>query len=252
MFYFYVKLFITVTSNFASRPTRAKSAGSDSAPATPAKVPKSNTSKKTPAQVKAESNARKALEKNKSTPRSRSTPKTTPMQSPAIENKSLPGTEHKQKKSHGKTNSGSSKEELSGNKTEKSKVKESTPVKTEVKSNQEVKPELEVKVTEVEPTKSEDAINIQVQDHDDQAGKENLVASEEKPKSEIVEEKVDVKPSENDKKDDSDKTLAQRAAEKPVTGYATEEEYKAALAEKRRLAREAREREEELKRQKEV
>lgn len=42
------------------------------------------------------------------------------------------------------------------------------------------------------------------------------------------------------------------ASDKPVTGYATEEEYKAVLAEKRRLAREAREKEIEMERQKEV
>ena len=46
--------------------------------------------------------------------------------------------------------------------------------------------------------------------------------------------------------------LVQRAAEKPVTGYASEEEYKAALAEKRRQAREAKERELELERQRKV
>ncbi|KAK8720500.1 hypothetical protein OTU49_013280, partial [Cherax quadricarinatus] len=51
---------------------------------------------------------------------------------------------------------------------------------------------------------------------------------------------------------DQEKTLAQKAAEKPVTGYATEEEYKAALAEKRRLAREAKEREQELERQRQL
>ncbi|XP_018024370.1 MAP7 domain-containing protein 1 isoform X7 [Hyalella azteca] len=40
--------------------------------------------------------------------------------------------------------------------------------------------------------------------------------------------------------------------DRPVTGYASEEEYKAVLAEKRRLAREAREREIEMERQKQI
>lgn len=42
------------------------------------------------------------------------------------------------------------------------------------------------------------------------------------------------------------------SSDKPVAGYATEEEYKSVLAEKRRLAREAREREQELEKQREV
>lgn len=51
---------------------------------------------------------------------------------------------------------------------------------------------------------------------------------------------------------EGEKTTVQKASDKPVTGYATEEEYKAALAEKRRQAREAKERELELERQKQV
>merc|ERR1711874_666295 len=63
-----------------------------------------------------------------------------------------------------------------------------------------------------------------------------------------TESKVEEK--EEEKSDENEKSLPQKAAEKPVTGYASEEDYRAALAEKRRLVREEKERQAELERQK--
>merc|ERR1739842_202043 len=71
-------------------------------------------------------------------------------------------------------------------------------------------------------------------------------------RKEELENKVEEKDEEKseEKSGEPEKTLAQKAAEKPVTGYASEEDYRAALAEKRRLVREEKERQAELERQK--
>merc|ERR1739842_242402 len=71
-------------------------------------------------------------------------------------------------------------------------------------------------------------------------------------RKEELENKVEEKDEEKseEKSGEPEKTLAQKAAEKPVTGYASEEDYRAALAEKRILVREEKERQAELERQK--
>lgn len=264
------------SASSGTKPTRAKSAGSDhSAPATPARTPiKVPTPKKTPAQVKAESAAKKAAEKSKGTPKTKSTPKTTPLQSPAVESKPLPGAkekkvsppkEEKVKAENVKTDDVVSADETQmveppvskpNNLSSQDEVKEShgreeladpgesqTPA-TEVlveaspvpDSFSNDKPKPEVKEAEINmPKNTNDAIT---QDKDDKPAKDDTPATPSKLDEERSEE--------------PEKTLAQKAAEKPVTGYATEEEYKAALAEKRRLAREAKERELELERQRQV
>ncbi|XP_069183162.1 ensconsin isoform X31 [Procambarus clarkii] len=286
-----------------TKPLRAKSAGSDrSTPATPARTPvKTSTPKKTPSQVKAESAAKKAIEKSKTTPKSKPSPKT-PLQSPAVENKSLPGVKEDKKKAKEDKNLEIKSDELNDI-TEDSNINESvgeTPPREKmngadlqleaVVADVQVQPEkdagakiehpsedlqaqdkspvaapvsetkqlIEDSVKSVEPSIKEkevlevsaDTPSIPVEDKNVVDESPDKVLPEENLSSSVIEESLD-KPVE-DNSGDQDKTLAQKAAEKPVTGYATEEEYKAALAEKRRLAREAKERELELERQRQL
>ncbi|XP_042240091.1 LOW QUALITY PROTEIN: protein split ends-like [Homarus americanus] len=297
------KLSIGSTSS-TSKPTRAKSAGSDrSAPATPARTPvKAATPKKTPSQVKAESAAKKAVEKSKTTPKTKSTPKTTPSQSPAVESKPLPGTkEDKKKIKEDKTLE--TKLKVQKSKTESINDDSVTEMQSAAKTNgadsqleaivvdnlqpekdigAQIEPTSEDSQAQVEPVVEELALETKklveesvkpdgptVEETESQ-GKQpsqtsETLAQDEKLKDEskdklVSEEKLSVpdiqessnKLTEDDKIGEPEKTLAQKAAEKPVTGYATEEEYKAALAEKRRIAREAKERELELERQKKL
>lgn len=261
------------SASSGTKPTRAKSAGSDhSAPATPARTPiKVPTPKKTPAQVKAESAAKKAAEKSKGTPKTKSTPKTTPLQSPAVESKPLPGAkekkvsppkEEKVKAENIKTDNVASADEEEPPVSKPNGLASQDEVKISHEQEQEAgsgesltpgtealvealpvpdsssidKPTPEIKEAEINmPKNTNDAIT---QDKDDKPAKDDTPATPSKPDEE--------------RSDEPEKTLAQKAAEKPVTGYATEEEYKAALAEKRRLAREAKERELELERQRQV
>nr|XP_045597145.1 inner centromere protein B-like isoform X8 [Procambarus clarkii] len=286
-----------------TKPLRAKSAGSDrSTPATPARTPvKTSTPKKTPSQVKAESAAKKAIEKSKTTPKSKPSPKT-PLQSPAVENKSLPGVKEDKKKAKEDKNLEIKSDELNDI-TEDSNINESvgeTPPREKmngadlqleaVVADVQVQPEkdagakiehpsedlqaqdkspvaapvsetkqlIEDSVKSVEPSIKEkevlevsaDTPSIPVEYKNVVDESPDKVLPEENLSSSVIEESLD-KPVE-DNSGDQDKTLAQKAAEKPVTGYATEEEYKAALAEKRRLAREAKERELELERQRQL
>ena len=80
---------------------------------------------------------------------------------------------------------------------------------------------------------------------------EEVLESKEETESSIDSKKPSVE-TKRETEEEKVAGLVQRAAEKPVTGYASEEEYKAALAEKRRQAREAKERELELERQRKV
>ncbi|KAF2367412.1 Microtubule-associated protein 7 family [Trinorchestia longiramus] len=73
-----------------------------------------------------------------------------------------------------------------------------------------------------------------------------VVANAEEAPKEASSEQSDV--AVNDENQSENGTGSVPAGERPVAGYATEEEYKAVLAEKRRLAREARERELEMER----
>ncbi|XP_069984058.1 MAP7 domain-containing protein 1 isoform X36 [Penaeus vannamei] len=256
---------LSVGSTSSTKPARAKSAGSDrSAPATPARTPvKATTPKKTPSQVKAENAAKKAVEKSKSTPKTKTTPKTTPLHSPAVESKPLPGSKEKR--------ASPQKED----KPAEQNNKETKQQKTETDATAEVKPDtadasqeapVPAPVEESQPEKvaeptAEPAAEPIVNDTD-----AKLQPTEEptptKPQESIAKEpennetpkaKEKEGSQENlEKTEESEKTMIKKAADKPVTGYATEEDYKAALAEKRRQAREAKERELELERQKQL
>ncbi|XP_069984061.1 ensconsin isoform X39 [Penaeus vannamei] len=256
---------VSVGSTSSTKPARAKSAGSDrSAPATPARTPvKATTPKKTPSQVKAENAAKKAVEKSKSTPKTKTTPKTTPLHSPAVESKPLPGSKEKR--------ASPQKED----KPAEQNNKETKQQKTETDATAEVKPDtadasqeapVPAPVEESQPEKvaeptAEPAAEPIVNDTD-----AKLQPTEEptptKPQESIAKEpennetpkaKEKEGSQENlEKTEESEKTMIKKAADKPVTGYATEEDYKAALAEKRRQAREAKERELELERQKQL
>lgn len=256
---------VSVGSTSSTKPARAKSAGSDrSAPATPARTPvKATTPKKTPSQVKAENAAKKAVEKSKSTPKTKTTPKTTPLHSPAVESKPLPGSKEKR--------ASPQKED----KPAEQNNKETKQQKTETDAAAEVKPDtadasqeapVPAPVEESQPEKvaeptAEPAAEPIVNDTD-----AKLQPTEEptptKPQESIAKEpennetpkaKEKEGSQENlEKTEESEKTMIKKAADKPVTGYATEEDYKAALAEKRRQAREAKERELELERQKQL
>lgn len=133
-------------------------------------------------------------------------------------------------------------------------------VKSSVELPSQTKPLVEESVIAagptVEKTESQDkplthTSETLAEDHKLEDESVNILVSLEKV-SESITEETSSKPREDEKNGEQEKTLAQKAAEKPVTGYATEEEYKAALAEKRRLAREAKEREQELERQRKV
>ncbi|XP_050708414.1 uncharacterized protein LOC126992984 isoform X11 [Eriocheir sinensis] len=263
------------SASSVTKPTRAKSAGSDrSTPSTPARTPvKPATPKKTPAQVKAESAAKKAIEKSKSTPKAKVTPKTTPLQSPSVESK--PVVAAKSKKSTSRESSTvENKSETPQVVTEAATVEEKPSTEGEQKAEEKSEPKTEAEITPAsdsstpaETQKPEEAtvptteptlapsqeasekmevVNEIVADKDDPTPQ--VANVEEKSSNDAPESKVD----EGEKQDEAEKNLAQKAADKPVTGYATEEEYKAALAEKRRLAREAKEREQELERQRQL
>ncbi|KAK7071926.1 hypothetical protein SK128_024326 [Halocaridina rubra] len=237
----------------SSKPARAKSAGSDrSAPATPARTPaRATTPKKTPSQVKAESAAKKAAEKSKTaaTPKVKSQ-KSTPLQSPAVENKSLPGTKEKQA-----TPPKDVKEKEKEKPVNEKPVEDAAPVKEPEADKADTFAEVPEPVAEgitqpqSEPAKEEESKPVK----EVAPPEEDSVSQKEEPipltKPEVEEQNS---AGESAVMDDQEKTLAQKAAEKPVTGYATEEEYKAVLAEKRRLAREAKEREQELERQRQL
>ncbi|KAK3853424.1 hypothetical protein Pcinc_040036 [Petrolisthes cinctipes] len=273
------------SASSGSKPARAKSAGSDnSAPATPARTPiKVPTPKKTPAQVKAESAAKKAAEKSKGTPKTKSTPKTTPLQSPAVESKPLPGAKEKKvsppKEEKVKAENKKTDDVASADETQKEEPPVSKPnglvSQDEVKISTEQKQEAgnEDKVVEAGPGESQtpgtevliEAAPVSDTSSIDKPKPEVKEAETNKPKNtddavtqdkddKDVEDDTNAIPSKPDKEksEEPEKTMAQKAAEKPVTGYATEEDYKAALAEKRRLAREAKERELELERQRQL
>ncbi|XP_045114325.1 MAP7 domain-containing protein 1-like isoform X3 [Portunus trituberculatus] len=259
-----------------TKPTRAKSAGSErSTPSTPARTPvKVATPKKTPAQVKAESAAKKAVEKSKSTPKAKVTPKTTPLQSPSVESKPLVVAKPKKSSSPREGSTVEDKDQTEAIKvedkpaddvakveekpsTEATKVEEK-PLCEEQMIQEEIKPE-------AKPATEEPAAPVEVQAVPPTA-EPTAPPAQEKEKKEVPSESKDATSAPQDTKTEKDniiqdsaetkaeaeKSLAQKASEKPVTGYATEEEYKAALAEKRRQAREAKERELELERQRQL
>ncbi|XP_047481150.1 neurofilament heavy polypeptide-like isoform X6 [Penaeus chinensis] len=260
---------LSVGSTSSTKPARAKSAGSDrSAPATPARTPvKATTPKKTPSQVKAENAAKKAVEKSKSTPKTKTTPKTTPLHSPAVESKPLPGSKEKrvspQKEDKpAEQNNKETKQQLTENdatteaKPDTADASQEAPVQAPVEEKQ---PEKVVEPTAkptaeptAEPIVNDTDAKLQPTEELTPAKPQETVAKEPE-NNETPKEKEKEGSQENlEKTEESEKTMIKKATDKPVTGYATEEDYKAALAEKRRQAREAKERELEMERQKQL
>ncbi|XP_047481159.1 ensconsin-like isoform X14 [Penaeus chinensis] len=260
---------VSVGSTSSTKPARAKSAGSDrSAPATPARTPvKATTPKKTPSQVKAENAAKKAVEKSKSTPKTKTTPKTTPLHSPAVESKPLPGSKEKrvspQKEDKpAEQNNKETKQQLTENdatteaKPDTADASQEAPVQAPVEEKQ---PEKVVEPTAkptaeptAEPIVNDTDAKLQPTEELTPAKPQETVAKEPE-NNETPKEKEKEGSQENlEKTEESEKTMIKKATDKPVTGYATEEDYKAALAEKRRQAREAKERELEMERQKQL
>ncbi|CAL4062101.1 unnamed protein product, partial [Meganyctiphanes norvegica] len=252
------------------KPTRAKSAGSDrSGPTTPARTPNKTAttpSKRTTPQAKTEPSSRKSSDSasrkvslgNKATPKAKTTPHATPLQSPAVESKPLPGTKDK-KPSIGKE---PKSDPVKTDKISQEIAKEDTEasVKNEDRKEVEDTPGTDGNCTELiengfqtqSGVESEEKIQLNgiVLDSSEQP-KEELTKTEETIRNEEeLENKSEEEEKGDEKMDDIEKTLAQKAAEKPVTGYATEEDYRATLAEKRRLVREEKERQAELERQK--
>lgn len=265
------KLSVGSASSINTKPTRAKSAGSErSAPPTPARTPvKAATPKKTPAQVKAESAAKKAVEKSKSTPKAKVTPKTTPLQSPSVESKPMVIAKPKKSSSprEGSTVEDKGATPQAVNEAVKVEEKPATEEQKE-KKEEEVKPEAAKPSTEDSTAPAEAPAPAEVQTAPSAAEPAPAPAPGSIPSEEkVISETKDTtsapqttKPEENKltqdttetKAGEDEKNTSQKASEKPVTGYATEEEYKAALAEKRRQAREAKERELELERQRQL
>ncbi|KAB7495792.1 Reticulocyte-binding protein 2-like protein a [Armadillidium nasatum] len=232
------------TTTASAKPSRAKSAGSDrSAPSTPAKAPRGTTPKRTPAQVKAENAAKKAAERSKLTQKL----KTTPLQSPSVESKPLPSDEKKTEEKevevffsdHAADNENS---EIPQAPLLQEAIEPSVSVTAEEVISQE-----EIKV-EIDSSKQElvDEVDEPVKQVDEP------VKQVDEPLKQVDESEKTPLPKPSEVEEDKSQTPGQRTADKPVTGYASEEQYKAALAEKRRQAREAKERELELERQRKL
>ncbi|RXG67149.1 hypothetical protein Avbf_05857, partial [Armadillidium vulgare] len=233
------------TTTASAKPSRAKSAGSDrSAPSTPAKTPRSGTTpKRTPAQVKAENAAKKAAERSKLTQKL----KTTPLQSPSVESKPLPSDEKKTEEKevevffsdHAADNENSEIPEAP-------LLQEANEPSVSVSAGEVISQE-EIKV-EIDSSKQElvDEVDEPVKQVDEP------VKQVDEPVKQVDESEKTPLPKPSEVEEDKSQTPGQRTADKPVTGYASEEQYKAALAEKRRQAREAKERELELERQRKL